>query len=152
MKIIHQYAGEKIVKPSDVTIVQVYLEEFKRWKETALLFKDKSILWEARGSFTYAAKGSEFIRHNRVNCGGFNGSGEEVYVDVNEYKALIKDLLVDANLIEEYYGEGSDLEQEPYKTVWEPVHYDEEYEECTAETYEGICKCCGTCTNFDRDS
>ena len=124
MKLIHPQLGEKVVKLSDVHIIQIYREEFNRWKETAIIFKDKSILWEGNG-FTFMTNGHNYISNNRVTTCGFTGLAESVCIDPAEYKAFLLDLLEESKIIEEYYVDGND----DYRVIESAWEMDPNYED-----------------------
>jgi len=54
----------------DVLVMEQYPGRNNRWDETAIIFKDSSILWEGGCFTTYVNDGKEFITYNRVNTGG----------------------------------------------------------------------------------
>ena len=107
MKVIHPQLGELFIKLSDVHIIQMYRDEFNRWKETAIIFKNKSILWEGCG-FTYLPNGSEYIIKDRVTTGGFSGIADPVHIDPIEYKVFLEDVLEESKLIQQYYIDTND--------------------------------------------
>ena len=54
----------------DVLVMEQYPGRNNRWDETAIIFKDNSILWEGGCYNTYVIDGKEFITYNRVNTSG----------------------------------------------------------------------------------
>lgn len=99
----------------DVFVMEQYPGRNNRWDEIAIIFKDRSILWEGGCFTTYVIDGSQFITDNRVNTGGG-------YISED-----IKEKRVKINSIENYYNFVKEIEDKLTKVTNEGAIEDEEY-------------------------
>jgi regulatory protein YycH of two-component signal transduction system YycFG len=85
----------------DVLVMEQYPGRNNRWDETAIIFKDSSILWEGGCFTTYVNDGKEFITYNRVNTGGGNYMEKSVKItsieNYHKFVEKIKDKLTLVN-------------------------------------------------------
>jgi hypothetical protein len=103
----------------DVLVMEQYPGRNNRWDETAIIFKDSSILWEGGCFTTYVIDGEEFITDNRVNTGGgciidLEEKSVKITSIENYHKFLQK--IQDKLTLVRYEGTFQD---EDYSFVWE---------------------------------
>ena len=100
----------------DVLIIQDYPGRNNKWDETAIIFKDNSIVWKGSGVITYAIDGKEFITNNRINTSGLWSSSDKIQsINVKNYNKFVKRAKKKGNLI---INQGT-YDSEDYNFVWE---------------------------------
>lgn len=99
----------------DVFVMEQYAGRNNRWDEIAIIFKDRSILWEGGCYTTYVINGNQFITNNRVNT-----SGAYITEDIKEKRVKISS-------IENYYNFVREIEEKLNKVTHEGTIQDEEY-------------------------
>jgi len=103
----------------DVLVMEQYPGRNNRWDETAIIFKDNSILWEGGCFTTYVIDGKEFITGNRVNTGGgciidLEEKSVEI-IDIENYHKFVEKIKDKLDLVN---CEGT-FEDEYYSFIWE---------------------------------
>jgi len=99
----------------DVFVMEQYSGRNAKWDETAIIFKDNSIVWEGSGCITYALDGKEFITNNRVNTSGLWSSSDKIQsVEVENYNKFVKIIKKNISLVH-WKGAYTD---DDYSFVW----------------------------------
>jgi len=110
----------KKYKIKDVRVMEQYAGRNNRWNETAIIFKDNSVLWEGGSFMTYVIDGEEFITDSRVNTGGGCITTELEnklidIVDIENYHDFVKEIKEQLSLVE---CEGT-YDDEYHSFIWE---------------------------------
>ena len=99
----------------DVLVMEEYPGRNNKWDETAIIFKDNSIVWEGSGCITYAIDGKEFITNDRLNTSGLWSSSDKIKsIGVKNYNNFIKEIKEKGKLI---INQGT-YNSEDYEFVW----------------------------------
>ena len=106
-------------KISDVRVMEQYGGINNRWNETAIIFKDNSVLWEGGSLMTYIIDGEEFIRDSRINTGEGSISAELEnklidIIDIENYDNFVKEIKEQLSLVE---CEGT-YDDDYYSFIW----------------------------------
>ena len=104
----------------DVLVMEHYPGRNHRWYEIAIIFKDRSILWEGGCFTTYVIDGNQFITNNRVNTGGGyiteDLKEKRVKIDsIENYYNFVEKIKDNLNLVN---CEGT-YDDQDYYFVWE---------------------------------
>lgn len=84
----------------DILVIEEY--PGRRWDETAVIFKDRSVFWAGCGCVKYVINAEKYITNDMVNTGGLTSSVKEEFEIkklVNTWN-LIDEFKVDSNLVD----------------------------------------------------